>query len=243
MTISICRQSKDVRVVSRLLLLSAVMGITYLANLAETRAVPVQGQYQDNPSLCDIHPTQNFGHELGDITVGFPFDEAFQVSSSLTTQLACVGDDGITNDYLVSILNISPYPYRDLFFVVDDGIFVGNADGAITDLTAPGFTDAFKIDNLGVNNNLLSGDLNNNLIFDPGETWQFLVTNFLAPGNAPPLFGSVGQFAASSSADTISNASILANRIPEPCSATLLASLAACAFCKRIGRRWPGRRQ
>ena len=226
--------------VSRILVISAAIGVIGGVQLSECWGFPVQGQYQDNPALCDILPTQNFAHELGDVTFGFPIDEGLQVVSTPTPQLACVGDDGVPNDYLVLISNISPYAYKDLFFVVDDGGVVGNADGAITDLAAPGFTDAFKIDNVGVNSNLVFGDLNNNLIFEPGETWEFLVTNFFAPATTPPFpqFGSVGGFAASSASDPISNASILANRVPEPATVTVLVgiSLLLASCCSRLQR-------
>lgn len=211
--------------VSALAVACLVLGVTTSAALA----FPVQGQFVDNPALCDTHPTQNFGHELGDITLGFPVDEGLAITSVNTPQVTCVGDDGAPNDFLVTISNISPYPYTDLFLVADDGVTIGNADGAVTDLNAPGFTDAFKIDNVGINSNLVFGDLNNNLVIEPGESWQFLITNLVTPAVTPPfpVFGSIGGFAASSQPDSISNLSILANRIPEPSSAMLIAGFGA----------------
>ncbi len=187
------------------------------ASMTSAHAVPVQGQYQDSAS-CDPLPTTSFDHELGDFTSGFPNDEALDVKVTNAPLLACVSDDGAPNDFLVEITNISPFSWTDLFFVADDGTFIGNADGSITDLNAPGFTDAFKIDNLGVNQNLVAGDVNGNLIFEPGETWEFLVTNFLAPASLPPfpVLGSVGLFAGSSASDFDSNSSIVANQVPVP---------------------------
>jgi hypothetical protein len=77
-----------------------------------------------------------------------------------------------------------------------------------------------------VNNNLISGDVNNDLIFDIGEAWTFRITNFVAPANLPPFptFGSPGVFAFSSLGNPNSNASILANQVvPEPGTFALLA--------------------
>jgi hypothetical protein len=202
---------------------------------AVAQAVQVQGVYQDNPAQCDSHPTTFFGHELGDAAV-FPSDEGLLINIASTNQTFCVPDDGAPNDFLVTITNITPYSWKDLYFVVDAGVTVGNVDGAIEDTTFPGFNGAFKIDNLGLNSNLVSGDTNNNLLFDPGEAWEFGLTNFVAPASLPPfpIFSSVGHFSASSGSDGVSNASILANRVPEPTACTLLLAGSAALT---VGRR------
>lgn len=205
---------------TKVLLFAVIVALALTTSVA--RAVQVQGVYQDDPAQCDSHPTTFFGHELGDAAV-FPSDEGLQINVVNISQYFCVPDDGFPNDFLITITNNTPFSWKDLYLVVDDGVTVGNVDGAIEDTTSPGFNGAFKIDNLGLNSNLVSGDTNGNLIFDPGEAWAFGVTNFVAPASLPPnlLFGSVGHFSASSSSDAVSTASILANRIPEPATATL----------------------
>jgi hypothetical protein len=63
--------------------------------------------------------------------------------------------------------------------------------GRLVDVVnAPGVTaDAFKIDGtvtLGANNPLFGESGTVNEIFEPGETWRFIVTNVLFPANVPP---------------------------------------------------------
>jgi hypothetical protein len=190
-----------------------------------SHAVPIQGIYQDILALCDFHPPTSLTHELGNAAI-FPPSEAVLINIASTTQTCCVPDDGFPNEFEVTMTNITPFRWSDLYFVVDPGVGIGNVDGLIEDITAPGFHEAFKIDNLGVNNNLVSGDVNNDLIFDIGEAWTFRITNFVAPANLPPFptFGSPGVFAFSSLGNPNSNASILANQVvPEPGTVALLA--------------------
>ncbi|MCG8450344.1 MAG: PEP-CTERM sorting domain-containing protein, partial [Pirellulales bacterium] len=115
--------------------------------------------------------------------------------------------------------------FVDLFFVADEGNTVGNRDGQIQDLSVvgSGSTDAFRIDNVGLNQPLIGGDVGGDLIFGPGESWTFLVTNFGNPTLAPPTFQSAGAFAGTSF-DPNSTASIVANLfvIPEPATCSLL---------------------
>lgn len=204
------------------LTLTALAILTLLTVSNPAGAILVQGVYQDDPTSCDTHPVTSFGHELGDAAI-FPPDEGILVQATNTSTYVCVPDDGAPNDFLVTITNITPFSWKDLFFVADDGVKIGNRDGGIEDTTLLGLNDAFKIDNLGMNNNLIAGDTNNNLVFDPGEAWEFLLTNFVAPANLPPfpILGSVGRFSASSGTDGVSNASIVANRVPEPGSCAL----------------------
>lgn len=220
---------------------TSFLGLALMVSAAH--AVPVQGVFVDDPARCDSIPQTNLTHELGDVLQGFPIDEGLDIHATLTSQLVCVNDDGVANDYVVTMVNLSSTSWVDLFFVADDGVFIGNADGSAADLTAPGFTDAFKIDNVGVNANLIGGD-NGNLIFEPGEAWRFLVSNFLTPGNVPPTFGSIGQFAASSSANFKSTASILATPmvVPEPSAVamTFFSVLGVPVLIRRRLRR--GRR-
>jgi hypothetical protein len=194
------------------------------------RAVPVNGAYFEDPR-CDVIPNQNIGHEIGDNSV-FPTDEGILVFSGPVSSYVCVGDDGAPNDFVVQMTNTSPYSYVDLFFVADQGINIGNADGNIADLIgAPGvIADAFKIDGTvtvtGINDALQQESGTVNEIFEPGETWRFLVTNVVFPANIPPIltFDSVGGFAGSSAGTPPSTASILGTQlpIPEPSSALLI---------------------
>lgn len=214
-------------------LLLAVVALGLISPMSH--AVPIQGMYQDILALCDFLPPTLFSHELGDAAI-FPPNEAVLINVASTTQTCCVPDDGFPNEFEVTMTNVTSSRWTDLFFVVDPAVGIGNVDGLIQDITAPGFHEAFKIDNLGINNNLVSGDLNNDLIFDIGEAWTFRITNFVAPANLPPFptFGSPGVFAFSSLANPNSNASILANLVvPEPGTFVLLATVFPFVVARR----------
>jgi len=134
--------------------------------------------------------------------------------------------------------NLSNIAYKDLFFVADEGIAVGNADGVMFNAASAADppTDAFRIDGTltvtGGNDNLVgeSGALDE--IFSPGESWTFLLTNFGTTG-AAPIFGSIGLFGAGSGAAPGSNASILATPVPEPVTMMLIAPVALAALRRK----------
>ena len=220
------------------------LGALFLAGPHTAIAVPVNGSYVEDPLRCDVQANQNIGHEIGE-TTAFPIDERIAVFVSAASSYVCVGDDGAPNDFVVQMTNLSPYAYTDLFFVADDGILIGNADGTVEDVFgAPSiFADAFRIDGTvtttGVNDNLFNESGIVNEIFEPGETWRFFVTNVLFPANIPPIlvFDSVGGFAGSSVGYQPSTASILGTQVvPEPSVALLLG----LGFAALSQRRRPG---
>jgi len=237
------RRRRSVRLACAMLL---VMPAAVIGTGPTAWAVPINGMFVDAPGVCDDPGNQHLSHELGDLTV-FPIDEAIDVTVTLTPQLVCVPDDGIANDWNVRITNQSNITYENLFFVADAFIPVGNADGRAVDLSlaSPPGADAFRIDGTvtvtGMNDNLLSETGTLNERFEPGETWEFLVSNFGA--SDPPAFASVGEFAGSSIGDLVSNASILATPvspggagvIPEPSTAVFVLA-AGLALIPRYRR-------
>ena len=187
------------------ILLMFVAGTFFNAGTA--LAVPVQAHYIDSTN-CDSHGEQFPSHELGDAVSSFPLAELIQVSVQ-SGPIVCVPDDGAPDDFLVTITNMGSVAYTDLFFVVDSGSTVGNFDGFIEDLMGPPgvFEQAFRIDGtvtLGLNDNLIFESMGINEIFEPGETWRFLVTNFITPASLlpAPVFGSARPFAATSTSLT-----------------------------------------
>ncbi len=186
-------------------------------------AVPVQGQFINDTTHCDNPPDTALSHELGDAAV-FPINEQLIITVSLVAQTVCVPDDGLPNEYDVRMVNIGTITWKDVFFVVDDGVnfALGNYDGWVQDLNSPGFTEAFRIDALGGNNNLYFETKASDGLLEPGEAWSFYVTNFNSPFGGGPRFDSVGNFSFSSPSGPPSNASILANPVPEPATMALL---------------------
>jgi len=198
-------------------------------------AYDIQATAFDDPR-CDPLPQIDLRHELGEAPL-FPILELIESSSAQTAQTVCVGDDGIANDWEVRILNTSPVAWKDMMFVVDAGNFVGNADGVVFDGGAAGIaTDAFLIDPFGANANLLFESGIANVIFEPGETWVFLVTNFMAPGfPAPTPFDTLG-IGGFSAPIALSTASIVANQVPIPAAAWLFGSaLGLLGWVRRRG--------
>lgn len=219
------------------LLASAVASV--LAAGSSALAVPVNGFYVDDARL-DNPPNQSLSHELGEVNF-FPINEALQIFVSPTTTYI-VPDDGIANDWVVQIINISGIPWQDLFFVADLGLSIGNADGSAYD-TAPlpgAIIDAFRIDGTvtpGVNNNLLNESGVVDEILSPGESWRFLVTNYFDPaGTSPqPVFRIPGAFANTEPFPNSigSTANILANPVPEPGAFVALALGAGLGLLRR----------
>ncbi|MBC8105748.1 MAG: hypothetical protein H7Z14_04090 [Anaerolineae bacterium] len=233
---------------NRLSILALAAAATMFGAIDSAHAVPIVGQYLED-ARCDTLPNQALRDELGQVTV-FPLNEAVEVQTQATTNVVCVPQDGLANDWNVQIRNVSGQAWRDLFFVVDAGATLGNSDGTIRDVVgAPNiFTDAMRIDSLGINNNLFfeSGPVNG--IFDIGEVWRFNVSNFNnnAALNQPPILVTPGRFAGSSPLGTSNgNSSILANPVPEPGVISVLIGASSALLLRRPGRsrRFAGHQQ
>jgi hypothetical protein len=227
------------RTTKSLLTLAATTAL--LAAAKVSYAVPVTAVYIED-QRCDTIPNQTLTHELGEQQF-FPINESFAPVVSPATFTVCVQDDGIANDWIVQITNTSGIAWKDMFFVADLGLRVGNADGNMIDAVGqPGVvTDAFRIDSLGINANLLaeSGPADN--VFQAGETWRFNVSNFFDPaGLAPqPIFRLPGKFAGSEPYPNAagSTASIVATPVPEPSTLFAIALPAAALLMRRRSRR------
>jgi len=226
---------------NRLSILGIAAAATMFGAINSAHAVPVVGQYLED-ARCDTLPNQALRDELGQLTV-FPINESIEVTTQATTNTVCVPNDGLANDWNVQIRNVSGKAWQDLFFVVDSGATLGNSDGTIRDAVgAPNiFSDAMRIDSLGLNNNLFfeSGPVNG--IFDIGETWRFNVSNFnnatAAGGFQPPILVTPGKFSGSSPLGSSNgNSSILANPVPEPATVSIVLGATAALLMRRPGR-------
>jgi hypothetical protein len=115
---------------------------------------------------------------------------------------------------LVSMTNLTQIAWSEVWYVADPETSLTNDDGTINGELA------FKIDNgPGQLNQPLVYEDNPNGIFEPGETWEFVIQNY-ANGSQllPSAFGSIGV----PSASPLSSGSIIA--VPAP-GAILLGSL------------------
>lgn len=180
-------------------------------NTDQVQANIISASYVDLPQ-CNNYGHHTFNEELGgthtpdvgaiqtggETALPFPEDEWISWTSTATTP-DCVTDDGIANDWLVSITNETTRTFKDVFFVTDSAgdNQIGNADGKIN-----GYDSVFVTD-----------------LFVPGQTAIFNVTNFIDLGglDRSPFFGSLGITGDSPSDSDGSNASIVAN-VPEPSS-------------------------
>jgi hypothetical protein len=77
---------------------------------------------------------------------------------------------------------------------------------------------AMRIDATGTNTPLVAGDTGNDGIFSPGETWQFIIQDYV---NALATAGAINTVGIPD-ISTSSSGNILAVPVPEPTSAALL---------------------
>lgn len=203
---------------------------------APALANPVDGDYFDAAG-CDDHGTLQAREELG--TGMFPTDELISAFATITDLSACTvtDDTGIAN-MLVRITNLSGRDWTDLFYVGDAETTFSNVDGFATTNEAPPpnsiLTQAFRIDAVGANRNLISESAAADGVFSAGETWQFIIQDFVnTDGVGADVMGSL-DFAGGSSfaGDALSSGSIVQFLVPSP-GATALFGLAGLSAARR----------
>ncbi|QKK09420.1 MAG: PEP-CTERM sorting domain-containing protein [Planctomycetota bacterium] len=193
-----------------------------LALLAGSAAAnPVNGNYVDVP-MCDSHGNLIAIEELGEGPL-FPTDELISTVWTTTNQSACVmSDDPNMPNVLVEMTNLSGRYWNNLFYVADLDTSISNVDGLADSAAAPGAVgEAFRIDALGSNRNLLVESIAVDGIFEPGEIWAFIIQDYANAAGLPPSFGSL-DFAGGSSFGPDSTGSIVQFVVPAPGSLALL---------------------
>ena len=207
--------------------------------LALTLAVPASAlltpvTHFDDPASCDPLLVPNVVDELGLPGGPFPADELIVASSIVPGPPACVPG---TVSHLVRMTNLTSIAFDNVWYVADfQETTIANFDGFVND------SFAFRIDStitdpFGVNLPLFSESAGLNDIFEPGETWEFIIEGYFnAIGLPPEALGSagVGLF---SVGDLISSGSIIATvKVPEPHLLVLmLLGLAGLGFQRRRG--------
>ncbi len=199
------------------------------------QAVPVDAEVRDT-ARQDVLVNLPDWHELG---IGFPQDELITASDEEDLRIPCPSDYLGGINYLITIVNQSENYWSNLHYVADPETTFTNDDGEAQDLKAPGWTLAFRIDSVGLNQPLVFESMTADNIFEPGETWQFLVQDYNnSLGLAPSLLDSwdginQGQISNASAGGPPSSASIIA--VPEPATAMLLfISAGVIGFYRRV---------
>ena len=176
-----------------------------------------------------------------------PNDEAItSFTQQSTQQTACPGPTGNMDNpnianAVVDITNLTSLNYAEVWCVGEEGTVFSNVDGLVNNCGAPAIDarDAFRIDMVGGNTPPISGSITSNGIFEVGETWRFIIQDYVNAGGGaggplpPDLFDSIG-IAALSDGGPPSTGSIIAF-VPEPSSA-LLALLATGLVVLRLRR-------
>ena len=134
-------------------------------------------------------------------------------------------DSTLIANVAVSITNMTNTFWRNLQYVADPETTLQNYDEYRVNSQL-----AFLIDNVGVNTPLISESMKPDLVFEPGETWVFVIQDYQNSfGLAPSLFASLGVPTAG---DQVSSGSIIA--IPEPASLLILGLGSVIVLkCKR----------
>jgi hypothetical protein len=191
-------------------------------------AVPTQVIYTDGPQDPLFVPLDV--HELG-TGADFPQNELIFATDTLTNETVCFDpatpDDLAVPNTLVSMRNLTGIYWAEVWYVADwDETTHSNYDGWVDGMTGllPG--TAFRIDdklnNPGIHNPLVFESLTPDGIFEPGETWDFVIQDYSnALGKPASLLGSIGVPSAPFATDP-SSGSIIAVPVPEPTTIALL---------------------
>ena len=182
-------------------------------------AVPVDLTYAANLTGQD-EMTPPWNEEIG---VGFPADELISSSWETTTYIPCPRDydSGGPSNIKVTMTNLTDRAFYKVAYVKDPETSITNDD-----LLLINGQESFLIDYAGINVPLVYESMAQDTVFEPGETWKFVIQNYSNTSGLPAsAFGSydavhnLGRVGNQSGGDLVSSGSI----IPEPATLILLA--------------------
>jgi len=178
-----------------------------------TQAIPTQVEYEDGPQdplVIIEHGLHELGNQAGTPTP-FPNNEWITSSWTETEERSCFEEGNVDLpilNALVSITNMTGAPWFKVWYVADPETTLTNQDGLVNGCLA------FKIDDIGLNQPLVSESMAQDLVFEPGETWAFIIQDYQNGFGLPAsAFGSIGV-GNLSIGDQISSGSIIA--VPAP---------------------------
>jgi hypothetical protein len=202
-----------------------ITGFCALVCLVSTSpAVLTEVSFEDLPEQ-DPLVGPNLVHELGNSTL-FPPEEFIEARYELTERTACYefpGDNPFLPNALVYMTNWTGQKWTQVWYVADgkdpfvpQETSLTNYDGRVNGALA------FQIDYFGMNRPLIYESMGINGIFEPGETWGFIIQDYQNQWQLPPsALGSIGVPSFNEpTAVPLSSGSIIA--IPEPMTLALL---------------------
>lgn len=227
--------------------LSCAMACWLQLHATRSWGFPTQVAHQDQPTCDPLFIPLNVD-ELGSFLVPFPPDELIGHQNLGQGPPVCTSTDNPTiPDALVEIRNLTNRTFTEVWYVADHETDISNVDGFAEDalIAASGLpitNEAFRIDNMlsdpnGMHHPLLFESTPNGL-FDPGETWRFVLQDYFNAIGAPPdAFTSFGVGSASMDIPGLvpSSGSIIA--IPEPQAAAYLILALSGAFVRQLRRQ------
>ena len=221
--------------------LTAAIALT-LATTCPLYALPTQVVHQ-NTAQCDPLSIPTLVDEIGD-AANFPADEALSHIDLGTANPVCSGTDlPAVLDALVSITNLTNRDFAQVWYVADHNTSITNFDGEANDIAFSPLQEAFRIDNnisdpFGIHHPLLSEDATQDGIWEAGETWAFVLQDYMNLNGLPPdaiTSRGVGDASTDVVGFVASSGSIIAIEIPEPGSALL--ALFGCVGMTFLSRR------
>jgi len=171
--------------------LPAVLAAASFLGVTNAHAVPLTVDHVDVPS-CDPLLMPQLVDEIG-LPPVFPAGEVLSSVDKGPGPAVCIpSNDTAALDSIVSITNLNPWSFTEVWYVADAETSISNFDGFVM---APGgtFLEAFKIDTVGINTPLIFESFLGDGIWSPGETWHFVVQDYFnLAGLLPSALDSIG---------------------------------------------------